>query len=382
MASVGLYIFILLLVVLSTLLIPKKGIMRTNLTQFSVRNAFKFIIVCLTPILIYTIFWGLRDEVGTDYLAYVRWFEDAEQDIMSGGLAEYFFLYLCYGLSLIGFSYVSIFILTSFINISSVYLSVWSKDKITLALSAYFYFTTSSVFFAQNGLRQAMASSILLVALHLIINKKYFLWVVAVVIAFFTHHSSIVFALFVFILDRFRSFYVKPIFICILYVVIEFVGHTIQEFLFGGSWSLVLATLLGYENQIDSALEELGKAATYNSGLGRYLRIIINTIVIFTGAKFTETKNKDISYYAYWIFIMGICMHQLFAGNLLLRRLAILFSWVEFPAMALVARDLCKSRNILKIVSLIILIFGTLVQYYIACSIGSNGVVNYKMVNL
>lgn len=382
MVSTGLYIFVLFLVVFITLLIPRKFIQSNANKIFSLNNVGKFLFVCAIPILIYTFFWGLRDEVGTDYVRYIKWYEDAEVDIMTGGFGEYSFLYLCYGLSLIGFSYVSLFVVTSFINISSVYLSAWNQDKITLALSVYFYFTTTSVFFAQNGIRQAMASSILLIALHLIVNKRYLYWFFAVILAFFTHHSSIVFALFIFFIDRLKPIYIKPVILWVIYVVIEFIGHTLQEALFGGSWSLIIAAILGYENQVANALEELGEAASYSSGLGRYLRIVINTIVIFVGSKFIQSRQKDFAYYAYWVFILGICMHQLFAGNLLLRRLAILFSWLEFPAMAYVGGELWKSRsNLMKLSLFLILVFGSFMFYYAACTIGSNGVKFYKMVN-
>jgi len=382
MVSTGLYLFVFFVVVLTTFTVPNKLLKQNHKGAITFRSAINLLIGCSIPILIYTVFWGIRDEVGTDYLAYVRWFEGAGQAINEGGFAEYTFLFLCHFLSLLGFSYLSLFVVTSFVNIAAVYLSAWNTNKVTLVLSVYFYFTTSSVFFAQNGLRQAMASSILLIGIHLIQRNKYIPWLLIVVLAFFTHNSSIIFALFITLLNLMKPIHIKPFIIWVIYVILEFVGYTLQELLFSGPWSLAIATILGYENQIAGALEELGEAVTYSSGLGRYLRIILNTIVIFKGAKFTKTENKDFAYFAYWIFIVGICLHQMFASNLLLKRVAILFSWLEFPCMAYVAADLWNSKKkSWNLLCLIILLLGSFLVYYVACNVGSNGVGLYRISN-
>ena len=66
--------------------------------------------------------------------------------------------------------------------------------------------------------------------------------------------------------------------------------------------------------------------------------------------------SKGFAYYIYWIFIIGINLHQLFAGNLLLQRMSILFTWVSFPAIAFIGSYLWKSRkNIFNLILFIVL---------------------------
>lgn len=377
------YILLLLTMVVTTSFIPQRKVITGSENNIKY-PLLQYIGACALPILIYTLFWGLRaDNVGTDYIRYIDHYEYAWYDLQMEEFGDYTFMLLCYGLSCLGFGYVSMFLATSFINILSVYVSSWDKGKNVVILSVFFYFCTSSVFFAQNGIRQAMASSILLMGLSLIENRKYIAWIICAIAAFFTHHSSILFALYVTFIACYKPFRINTIILTAVYVLMEFMGVALQNALFDNQYSLAIAAILGYEENIMMALDELGEGATYNSGLGIILRMFLNIVLIYFGNKKLKIDDKSNFNILFYVYYLGIIFERLFEGNMMLNRLAVLFSFAAFPAIAHIVDYMIQisRRNKLYIILVIGVILGFFLKYYMGCKIGSNGTGFYHMIN-
>ena len=190
-ATLFLYFVVMLACVGFTALIPTHAFAEYNNTD---TKWWKFYVIAIVPIMIYTLFWGLRYDVGADYLAYKDIFENPNDHWR----IEVGFIGINNVLKSLGGNYISIFVFTSAVNILSVYSVCKKKNKDFACFSIFFYYTTSAVFFAQNGIRQMLCSSLVLFLLSIIgdINndKKRRLNSILIILfgvaAYFIHKSS------------------------------------------------------------------------------------------------------------------------------------------------------------------------------------------------
>lgn len=88
----------------------------------------------LIPILIYTLFWGMRYDVGADYLAYKGFYNNTPEDF------EFGFKMLLSILNFLGFNYISLFVVTSLVSIVSVYIVAKYEDR-RFGCYAIFFFS-------------------------------------------------------------------------------------------------------------------------------------------------------------------------------------------------------------------------------------------------
>ena len=109
--TILLYIFILIGCIITTSFTP-----RSIYGKYSQQIGIKYYLYVLIPIVLYTLFWGLRYDVGADYFGYIDYFNEMPEDIEIGYKA------LNYFLKELGFSYVSIFIVTSFFPICTLFI--------------------------------------------------------------------------------------------------------------------------------------------------------------------------------------------------------------------------------------------------------------------
>ncbi len=143
-------------------------------------------------ILILSICAGIRNYVGTDFSTYKGLFnyyskapllDTIKEDegifwAVSGligrltGNVTYVFLFFAFAVSICD-------VLTLF------------KHTINAQLSVFLYIATMQYFLAFNGIRQSMAASVMFAALPLLINKKWFKYLLVVLCMYFVHNSVI-----------------------------------------------------------------------------------------------------------------------------------------------------------------------------------------------
>src|SRR5690625_3234240 len=91
-----------------------------------------------------------------------------------------------------------ILIITSFIALLGVFYFIY-KNSTSVILSVYLYLTLYLYFFSFNGIRQAIAMSIIVMGLHFIIQRKLLKYLIMVIIATLFHETAILFIMLYFI---------------------------------------------------------------------------------------------------------------------------------------------------------------------------------------
>lgn len=153
---------------------------------------FFFISFCILFVL-----GAIRYDVGTDYVLYSDYqipFVLDDKDVNFEFLAKEI---AKFGFFLSGQEhYQYIFAIYHFICVFFVFCAIKSQSKI-LALSVFIYMFSSFYNFSLNGMRQAMAISIILYSMRFIFERK-ILYILLVIIASLFHKSALICFLFVF----------------------------------------------------------------------------------------------------------------------------------------------------------------------------------------
>ncbi len=134
---------------------------------------------------------GFRS-VGTDYESYVSYFEIASKLGGDDVEIELGYFYLNKFLRYFSDNYVSIFIVTSFINIFFFTIPLLKKsDKLLLSLSLLAY-VSIYYFPAYNILRIYIAAGFTFYCIDYLLNRRYLLYILIIVIASFFHKSALI----------------------------------------------------------------------------------------------------------------------------------------------------------------------------------------------
>ena len=331
----------------------------------------------LLPILIYTLFWGLRYDVGADYWGYVGYFNSMPDEIEIG------FKALNKVLKEIGLSHVSLFIVTSFFSIFSLFLIARNESKLFSILLIYFFFTTSFVFFTLNGIRQTIAYLLILILISKVNTspKSNLLLIVLLAFAAWTFHKSAVVPITYFIL----LYILKPVIkvnkylnVSIL-VVLTFFGGTLYDvFLSRFAFLFELLDYTGYQENIS----DFEKSVQFGSGLGMMLKLVLNSIVILYQDKIIGTRDKNAAYYFYMFFLLGIMLEPIIAENGIMRRMNIYFISTRFVVYSYLCTYLLsiKNKGVLPKIITGVFIMSLLLLYIAAILSNSNECVPYHSI--
>lgn len=349
----------------------------TPIDRTTYKSDIKYLLTSLAPILVYSIFWGLRYDVGIDYLAYMRSYQIGENvDRFEQG---YFILQEL--LKILDLPFPAIFIVTSFINICSVYIIGKERDNAFLCFLILFFWTTENVYFAQNGLRQMLAISMIFFAIHnLSINRKY-KGIFFLVIAFYFHTSSVIFSFFVigiWMLVKNEIININKYIILIIYLSIELFGQlfTIPDIPIVNE----LISVLGYDHHVNQ-LEIYVNEAASGSGIGVILRMVIYSIIILMQDDVFLNDDDVLKRIFYWSFVIGVIIWPLLNPNLIFNRICFYFSATNFVTFAFFSYELLFGNiNQKKITRLI---FYAFVAYNIAVmtkNYQTNGCKEYQSI--
>lgn len=368
--TVALYTLIMIIMVATTAMIPSSTYSPNK------KKMLRYWLIASVPIIIYTLFWGLRYEVGTDYTRYVRWFYESDIKEFSD---DYLYILLNWTLRNAGFSEVSEFVVTSFLCILPIFIFTYHNNRAFACFAVLFFFLTGAVFFAQNGIRQALSLSILSISVLFLEKRKIVGALIVFVIAFLIHKSAIFTIMLLTILYFVPYYKANKYIILVVYVAFEIMGHMFQTEIMNYKGVIVF---LGFEDQIENALWRIEESVSYNSGLGRILRMILTSAVILYQDKLL-TREKDRVYYFWCLFIVGILLARVFSGNIILERVSKSFTLLDFFTYSFVCSYIVNKKkqkmNLATIIP-ILLIIGFSLTFVIAILNGSNGVSPYQMV--
>lgn len=365
--TIFLYTLILLGCIATTALTPKSiyGIHSQNI-------GIKYYLYTLIPILIYTLFWGLRYDVGADYLNYKEYFSFMPEKIEIG------YQFLNKILNNLGFNYVSIFIVTSFFPIYTLFFIARKESKPFAVLLVYFFFTSSLVFFTQNGIRQSIALFFIFILISKIKDSKLPIIIILAILAWSFHNSAIVPIVFIALLYILKPIKINKYILIALLVILSFTGSKLYDIFFAKfAFMFELLDYSGYEENIGN----YESAVKYDSGFGMILKLIINLIVIYNQDKFLQNKeDKQPIYYFYIFFVIGILLDRIIAGNSIFGRMNVYFINSRVIIYAYLCYYLISHKNI-KYSIIIAFIIVSMLLLYISSILGNSNIcVPYKSI--
>lgn len=352
-----------------------------GLTAATPRGAFghkisnlKFFAIVAFPILVYTLFWGLRYYVGADYGSYKYYFYIGNDAFEIGySMFQQFLLNL-------GFSDISIFISTSFLAVFVLFKLSKERTKVYAVFLIYFFFTSTFVFFCQNGIRQSIATWFLMLMLYSMDDKKRILQTIVLGVVAWSFHKSALFPIAVILILRISpSIKINKYVLIGILVFFTFFGITFYELFLSRIPSLF--ELLDYERQGDTlSLRE--RKVELESGLGRLIKLLVYCIIIFY--QDIHLKEKNFDYYAYYMFLIGIFVQPVISPNPMLGRMNVYFYGLVFLSIAYFATKMYENQNNNAIERLILpLVVVAYFMIYIAAILSnSNIIVPYRIIDI
>lgn len=281
------------------------------------------IIIYLIPILIYSLFWGIRYDVGADFFSYQYMYHNPQ---LYEGSIEYGFLLLINVLNGFHFHDAFFFILVAFMTIAMLYYTGYACGQELLSYIIFFFFVSTLVFFYQNGLRQSLALSLFFLTISKIdrINLIQFLMLVVLAVSF--HKSSIIPFVSLSLIYVLYSMRIKvlfnPLIVIPIILLFQFVGDTLYSFIFYHIEPIF--EMLDYNNF--SYVDKWDKLTQVSSGVGYVVRITIYIlVVIFSGQVYNNTTAKKIFYYFYCCFLIGVFLEPILAQNSYFMRMNLYF---------------------------------------------------------
>ncbi|BAX78636.1 hypothetical protein ALGA_0241 [Labilibaculum antarcticum] len=270
------------------------------------------------PILIYSLFWGLRYNVGTDFQSYENFFRSVKMNTSNIYKLEPGYHFLNEILANLDLTSTSIFIVTSFIVVYFLYKSVSTKSNL-LPIVIFFYFTTSTVLFSQNGIRQSIALCILFIVIRFFVEKKYIKSIILLILAFLFHKSVLIPAMLIPIF--YRNIFSSRILVLIAMLFTLIFGTELLPYLL--KQSAFIFTALNYD-QLDRILK-FSVTFEKGSGIGFLLKISIYILTIYL-SPYVKNYFKLSPYIIFYnFFILGIILEPIISQNYFLNRINMYF---------------------------------------------------------
>lgn len=311
-------------------------------------------------IVTFSIIFGLRYDVGVDYLGYLDYYSsgNSSRDSVEWGYAalnSFFFSF--------GAHYSILFISLALLQISPVVLG-FKDNKRALPILLLLYFYTAYLFFSLNGIRQSIAFSFIFFSLQYIDRKSFIKYVVCITIAMSFHKSAALFYPLYFILRK--EYFSNRSFQVLLLLASFLLGDLIQTYL----WlavplfsSFVLGDSL---SDIQLSLLENTNWNETGAGLAKYFWLLINLSVISYYPMIRSIfKNKRYDIY-YNLYFVGALLENII-GSSYLQRVNVYFVNYRMVIFSFFIFTLVKSMrrsNYLMNMFLITIIFGGLLLFY------------------
>lgn len=144
-------------------------------------------------ILILTLFYGLRYNVGIDYMTYYKIAESKKYDLPLEGKGELFEPAFRLIYKLVDFFCLppnTLFLFGGFIIYAFIFMGLLQYSR-NYALSLFIFYSSGLYFFSFNEFRQFIAVSIIFFGYRYCIQRNLFKWTLIVVIAFLYHKTAL-----------------------------------------------------------------------------------------------------------------------------------------------------------------------------------------------
>ncbi len=261
-------------------------------------------------IFILTLFFGLRYNVGIDYMSYYNnskygYYNKPQKG--TGAIFEPGFLFLY---SLVDFFELppnTIFILCGSIIYICILLTIY-KYSISPVLSIFIFLCSGLFFFSFNELRQFVAVSIIFAGYNFCVERSLKKWLIVCFIAFLFHKSALVLIPFYF----FNKLNLSKLLINVL-VIISLILKKIGVI-------EVLCTVISYLPGRYSAYAEVLSWMPRNGGTGLIGYLYLFIILIINNISFDIINKSDKIRFYFYIFLFGSIFSNIFSDIYLITR--------------------------------------------------------------
>lgn len=264
------------------------------------KNITIYIAICIVALIL-----GLRYNVGNDYLPYKEIFVFQNFEAVEWGYAL-----LNRVLYELGFHYTSIFILIAFLQFFFFYKGVEKYPSI-LPYAFFFYFTTIYIFFALNGMRQALAFSMFIYALSFIHEGKYWRYILILLIASSIHKSALILVPLVIFIDK--NLFKNRVIQYSLFFLTFVYGKVFQNLI----WSnfAFISSITGYGDYAEGieTLKQVNWAK--NGGIGFILWMIVDCWVIYYYKKLVSCYKNTAILAFYNLYFIGLLLTNCIQGT-------------------------------------------------------------------
>ena len=264
----------------------------------------------IVPLLLFAIVYGMRYDVGTDHLNYLEGY-------LSGiyvGKNEPLFSFFSEIGWFFNLHYTVYFGILAFIQ-AFFFFYAFKDHRYIYPLLIFFIFTTGSISFWMNGIRQAMAMCVWIFTLRYIEEKKWKPYIIWGIISVLLHKSAIILFIFYPILrngkDYFKSISLQTVLFASAFIIKEVFFDIIMRF---ESVINFYISILGEDTYQSYGMERLMESFVESGGTGlAYLfKIGVNLIVILYSTKLKQYYNSKWFNIMYFFFFIGLMTSYMF----------------------------------------------------------------------
>jgi hypothetical protein len=295
-----------------------KGSYLTNTKgQLQVRSFWQF--EMMFPIILFSIFFGVRYDVGTDYLTYLYGYIDH----IDVGKGEYLFKNITRLFQYFNLHFAFYFGVLAFIQIFFFFYA-FNRQRFLFPFLILFFFSNVDFLFLMNGIRQALAMCIWIFSLKYIEQRKFWKYLFWCLVAFGFHLSAVTLIIFYPILknskDYFKSVTFQLVLLGSVFIIQQFFKLMLNNLM---SLADSYQSLVGdgkYTYQQDNFTDSIGKIQ--GSGLAYLFKILINVAIICYSVKLKKFYH-NIRWFriAYFFFFIGLLTLYIFpVGSIVLTR--------------------------------------------------------------
>ena len=321
----------------------------------------------LIPILVFCLFAALRYKVGVDCITYKADFYDIlEKGHFKRDSYEYGYTLLTKFTILFSNKHYLIFALLSFIQISLLYYSM-RKESYLLMFFGITIILSETFHSFMNCVRQNIAACIFVAMIPLILNKKYWIWIVPTMFTATLFHKSAIIILALSVIgyyckEKLLNPLIQLIIVAVCFLLMDKIDNLLLQPLYE------LGSYGGYD---EGAIENYAdyEFVKKNFGLRSSLNLLIYIIIILYSNKMKEFFNSEKFNTIYNLFFIGICLFLLFYNNFTINRLLyycnILIPIVEAYFLSYLWLNRDKDKNNITIFAISIALLSITFSYYL-----------------
>jgi transmembrane protein EpsG len=282
------------------------------------------LLVIVITVLLYGIVIGLRDNVGGDYQGYVTYYISLTNHMTSKDVPyELGFYSLIRILRSFDFPPAALFVATS--TMQMFFISLWLRRHPFLAYwYIYFFFTCLLLFESMNTIRQALAYSLLLAAMPLLLERRFMGFASMVLFASLFHFSAMLFIPLYFLLDR--DWILSPRWQIATLLLTYLTAEILKDYLFDLLPLIAIGT--GYDGYSDASelLFFQGEAQGLSAGL---IFIMLIDILVMKASPMLKKRFSAHGFRIYYnLYTIGALFTPvvLYANYIPFQRLAFYFT--------------------------------------------------------